>query len=119
AYDRDKKKGKAEDKLISTSNKVASDKVGINEQGMEIAHLYIYPNPASDRLNVEFTMLNAGKVDIRLLDITGREIAMILDEERATGKNNVAFNLGNIDKGIYFIKITAGGYNITRKVVKN
>ncbi|MBP7496391.1 MAG: T9SS type A sorting domain-containing protein [Bacteroidales bacterium] len=118
-YSRLNKSNKGTGKILSLSNVVSSKTVGISKQEMSIADMKIYPNPVSEMLNVEFLMLNEGKVDIRLLDITGREIAMILDEERATGKNNVTFNIGNIDKGIYFMKVSAGGSIVTRKIVKN
>ncbi|MBP7496570.1 MAG: T9SS type A sorting domain-containing protein [Bacteroidales bacterium] len=106
-------------KPLVKSNVVTTKGVGVAELTIDAADLKIYPNPASERLNVEFLMLNKVMVDIRLMDITGREVAVVLNEERAIGKNNVAFNLGNIDKGIYFMKVSAGGFNIVRKVIKN
>ncbi|MBP7497899.1 MAG: T9SS type A sorting domain-containing protein [Bacteroidales bacterium] len=113
------KKGIKKDEVISFSNVVSSKSVGINELGMGVADLKIYPNPASERLNVEFLMLNEGKVDIRLLDITGREVAVVLNEARAIGKNNVAFNIGNIDKGIYFMRAAIGENLMIKKIIKN
>jgi hypothetical protein len=82
-----------------------------------------YPNPFNPTTNIRFTLPERLPVDLRVYDILGREIAVILrgDELNAgvhtvrwDGKNNYG---QSVSTGVYFYRIIAGGYVQSKKMV--
>lgn len=74
--------------------------------------LKLYPNPASENLNIVSGNIEIGRVVI--YDATGR-IALELQNQH--GKSP-AIQVDNLPSGVYFIKIESGENNIFRKFVK-
>ena len=76
----------------------------------------LYPNPVQDELNIDFNMEQAGKVRISILDITGREVAMISNRDFNTGKQHVAYATTTLDKAIYIVKIQTESETVVKKI---
>ncbi|MDR1632806.1 MAG: T9SS type A sorting domain-containing protein [Dysgonamonadaceae bacterium] len=76
--------------------------------------LYVYPNPATDILNVP--TLAAGKdACVRLLDIDGK----LLQQKTVSGNESLCqFVLTNYPAGIYFVQVV-GRKKTVYKIVKN
>ena len=70
----------------------------------------IYPNPASNLLNLEVPGLTA----YQLMDISGR---IVIDKTAARGNQRV--DLSGLESGIYVVKILAGDSVFTSKLVIN
>jgi hypothetical protein len=79
-----------------------------------IEDLVVYPNPTENEVNLAFTSLVALETDLRILDITGKEI-MRYPLQINTGKNLVGTRLENVAKGTYFIQL--GNSGVPMKVV--
>ena len=79
----------------------------------------VWPNPFTDQISVGFTNLNSTKLQIKLFDIKG---SMILSKQITyDGNESIYLNdLGNLQKGIYFMTITNTSSNLrfTEKIVK-
>jgi len=45
----------------------------------------------------------------------GNEIASLVNEEKSTGRYEVAFDVSELTSGIYFYRLQAGGYVETKK----
>jgi len=79
----------------------------------------IYPNPTNGSLNVDIATEKVSKVEVRVLDMTGRSI-LIENATTVIGINNVQMDLGNIAPGIYNVQVyTNGNLTHTDKVKKN
>lgn len=81
-------------------------------------HLFqAYPNPASGAVSVDFQALQSAKATIRIIDITGKEVAT--QSLTATeGLNTCHFNLEVVRPGIYFYQLVMDEQIIsTRKFV--
>lgn len=78
--------------------------------------LQLYPNPATNELNIQFDAVNTDKVSISLLDVTGRTIADI-SHAATSGVQLIKYNTSSLAKGVYMIRIASGSETITRKVV--
>ena len=80
-----------------------------------------YPNPFNPATKIDFELPYDSKVSIILYDISGREIAKIVNEQIAAGYHNVQFNGANLSSGMYFYRINADGngqnYVSTKKMV--
>jgi hypothetical protein len=64
----------------------------------------IYPNPATDKLNVDVSISKVAQLEVRLLDMSGRVIKSTL-QQTVKGMNNVTLDLSDIATGVYGVQI--------------
>jgi hypothetical protein len=88
----------------------------INENATELTALNVYPNPANDMLNVNFTLANAGEVSIELLDLSGKLITSISKEQMELGAMQKQLNVAEIVSGSYLLNISVNGTTKMEKV---
>jgi hypothetical protein len=81
-------------------------------------NLIVYPNPASDYLNIELNYSASGPYKTELFNIEGR---MVL--EKKIFANSISktetLNLKNLNAGIYFLKISFENKYFIKKVIKD
>jgi hypothetical protein len=68
-----------------------------------------YPNPSNPVSKIDFQLPFTGHVVIKVYDITGREVAKLIDEYKEAGFYNVTFDGNNLASGVYFYRILADG----------
>ena len=68
-----------------------------------------YPNPFNPTTKIDFELPYDGKVSILLYDISGREVAKLVNEVKTAGYYSVQFNGANLSSGMYFYRINAQG----------
>lgn len=56
-------------------------------------------------------------VRLSIYDLLGREVAVLVNEEKHYGVHTVTWNASNMPSGIYFARLTSGGFSKTRKIV--
>ncbi len=79
--------------------------------------LKIYPNPATDKINIELgSAYNNKNTQISLHDVTGKKIAVLHSSN--TNSNTVTLALpANVSAGIYLLQMTADGTNtVTERI---
>lgn len=77
-----------------------------------------YPNPFNPTTKITFDLSEDTRVSLKVFDITGREIATILNNEfRSTGRYTFDFNGARFSSGVYFYRLEAGGYIQSRKMI--
>ena len=77
-----------------------------------------YPNPFNSMTNVKFKMLKQGFAEIKVFDITGKLINILLNQNLSSGEYNVSFDAGELTSGIYFYRLTVNGIIVdTKKAV--
>ena len=86
---------------------------GLNE--METIALNVFPNPASDLVNVSFEA-NNNDFSVSLVDIQGRTIAS-KSFTNLVGSQLVSFSTESIAKGSYIVTVTSNGATTTKNVV--
>ena len=69
---------------------------------------FVYPNPSNGTLNLN---LGEGQWDVEVYDITGRKVY----ENRMEGHS--VLDLGQCQKGLYFMKASSEGRNLTTKIM--
>jgi len=77
----------------------------------------ISPNPVLDLARISFSLSEAGPVVIDLVDLQGRTMAHLLQEEKGPGKHNVLWDSKDIASGVYFIRMQAAGQMFSRKLI--
>jgi hypothetical protein len=76
-----------------------------------------YPNPFNPSTTIEFSIPEQQKVTIKVLDVLGREISVLLDEEISAGKHYVVFDAKNISSAIYLYTIRTKNFMQTKKMI--
>lgn len=80
-----------------------------------------HPNPARRDLNVRFEVPAESPLRVTVLDVAGREVAVIAEGIHAAGPHVRVWNgrgpAGRAPGGLYFIRLAAPGVAILRKVV--
>lgn len=75
-----------------------------------------YPNPFNPSTQIKFTIPQTGIVKLRVYDILGNEVAILVDELINNGTHEVNFNASHLSSGVYFYKLTSGPFTQTRKM---
>jgi hypothetical protein len=76
----------------------------------------IYPNPASSFTNVAISSMVAGKMNMNLIDQTGRVI-QTTQWNLSNGQNNMNLDLSDVASGVYQFNLIMNGKSISRKIV--
>jgi hypothetical protein len=77
-----------------------------------------YPNPFNPTTTIEFTLPADGHVVLKVYDLTGGEVATLVDQEMAGGVyQRVTFDASRLASGIYFARLQAGGMQLLKKMV--
>ncbi len=77
-------------------------------------NLSIYPNPATDELNINISNANFKNSEVVVYNISGTEIL-----KTNMAANNAQLNIETLSNGVYFVKVTnQNGFNKTVKFVK-
>ena len=78
-------------------------------------NISIYPNPANTQLNVELLFAESNAVIIELFDLTGKVVAVANTNQFST-TNQYTFDVAELNKGVYILKVTNGNKVSTSKV---
>ncbi len=89
---------------------------GVAEINNSISELQVTPNPSSGLLNIAYSTDYKQRVVITLTDIVGRDVEVVSDKATA-GKQNITINTTSYAKGVYILRMQAGGVTKSRKVV--
>jgi hypothetical protein len=83
-----------------------------------------YPNPFNPTTWIRYTIggvrgQRTGASEVRLIicDLLGREVKRLMDEKKAAGSYEVKLDATGLASGVYFYRLTAGGFTQTRKLV--
>jgi hypothetical protein len=76
-----------------------------------------YPNPFNPSTTVIFALPEACRVDIRVFDVQGREVANLISGSREAGEYQVEWNAEGNSGGVYFIRMEAGDYTSVVKTL--
>jgi len=75
-----------------------------------------YPNPFNPATNISFDLKKESQASLRVYDMLGREIAVLVNERLSPGTYNVKFSAGQLASGIYLYRLSAGGYSETKSM---
>ena len=83
----------------------------------ECALFSAYPNPFNPETIISFELRDASFVELAVYDITGREIARLVDEWHSAGTYEATFDGSGLSSGVYFARLTAGDIRQSRKLL--
>ena len=76
-----------------------------------------YPNPFNPIITVPFQVSEVSQVEIAVYNLAGRQVALLVDNEYASGQYHVQWNGTRHASGTYFVKMKTEEYSEVRKVV--
>jgi len=83
-----------------------------------ISNINLFPNPTSGDATLLMQLDQAGKVNVRVYDITGKEVLDPFDGWMNSGDNQVLVNgYNHLSQGVYVVSIVAGQSVVQRKMV--
>jgi hypothetical protein len=76
-----------------------------------------YPNPFNPTTTISFILPTTQQVSLNVYDITGRQVATLMNNERRpAGQNSAVFNAAGLSSGVYFYILQAGNNRLTQKM---
>ncbi len=66
-----------------------------------------YPNPSNPTSKVDYQIPFAGRVSLRVYDITGKEVISLVDKNLESGFYTAEFNGTGLASGVYFYRLVA------------
>ncbi len=76
-----------------------------------------YPNPFNPTTNINFSIPKSGLVTLKIYDMTGKEVATLVNEVKSAGSYLVGFNASNLPSGAYFYRVSSGNFVDTKKMM--
>jgi hypothetical protein len=76
-----------------------------------------YPNPFNPVTTIRFTVGNPERTTLRVYDILGREVATLIDDDLAPGTYTKQWDASGQASGVYYYRLSSGGFVETRKLV--
>lgn len=75
-----------------------------------------FPNPFNPTTSISYQIAKQSLVTLKVYDILGNEIAVLVNEIKNPGKFEVKFDGTNLSSGIYFYKLSADNFNFVKKL---
>ena len=74
------------------------------------------PNPFNPVTKISYEIVTQDLVNIKVYDITGKELKTLVNEVKPAGSYSIEFNGANLSSGIYFYRLTSGNNVMTKKM---
>ncbi|HEY6161188.1 MAG TPA: M43 family zinc metalloprotease, partial [Bacteroidia bacterium] len=105
-------------------NNVYIDDININgasgvEEYENAYGLFVFPNPMKEESTVSFTLQEKQNVKLSLVDVLGRTVQNVFSGPLPEGEHQLNIQKQNVEAGIYFVRLEAGGQTVNRKIIIN
>lgn len=91
--------------------------VGNEESPSQFSLGQNYPNPFNPTTKLSFVIGRSSVVRLTVFDVLGREVATLVNEQLPAGNYTVEFDAGNRSSGVYYYRLTAGGFVETKRMI--
>ena len=85
------------------------------EDNLQKESLTIYPNPAKDKIYIDFCDFKSTDLSIEICNIMGKTLRKYKTEGNIPG--TFVANIAGLDPGIYLLKINGSPGKITKKLI--
>ena len=98
-----------------------SQPIGIQPISSELPDEFMlsqnYPNPFNPNTIIRFQIANLSNSKIAIFNALGQEAATLVNEQLKPGSYEVDWNAANFPSGVYYYRLTAGDYSVTKKMI--
>jgi hypothetical protein len=94
-----------------------------NELLAKYSLFHNYPNPFNPSTHIQYSISSRQFVTLKVFDVLGKEIAILVNEEKPAGSYEIEFNsvetlhATSLPSGVYFYQLSAGDYIETKKMI--
>lgn len=94
---------------------------GLTQGGTEVPERFSlqqnYPNPFNPSTTIRFDIPERSFIQLSVFSLSGELVEKLLDRELYPGKYEYTWNASSLASGIYFYRITSGGFNDVKKMI--
>jgi len=81
-----------------------------------------YPNPFNPSTIITYSVPKLGNVKIEVYNVLGKKVATLVNQDQVAGTHSLVWNSSNdngskVTSGVYFVKMQAGSFSQTKKMV--
>jgi uncharacterized delta-60 repeat protein len=76
-----------------------------------------YPNPFNPSTKIIWQSPVSSHQTLKVYDVIGNEVAILFDEYREAGRNEITFDASGLSSGMYLYKLHAGSFVETKKMI--
>ncbi len=95
--------------------------IGVNSNSGKIPANYAlyqnYPNPFNPVTKINFDIPKSSHVKLRIFDVLGREVAVLVNENMKPGKYEAEWNASQFASGVYFYEINTDDFRDVKKMI--
>jgi hypothetical protein len=104
--------GTAEDRFVlRIGHAIADGEADV----LALAITAVAPNPTATAARVSFAVPTAGPARVSVVDVRGREVAVVFDGAVEAGRHEAALDAGGLAAGVYLVRLESGGQVVTRQ----
>ena len=96
--------------FIDDFSDLPAGQTGIAKKTFNRVLVNTYPNPFNNRINFKIDLKEAAHVTINLYSADGRLVKTLVNNQYLKGLQNLSFNTGLLDPGIYLLEVKADNY---------
>ncbi|MCE1163951.1 MAG: T9SS type A sorting domain-containing protein [Bacteroidetes bacterium] len=104
-------------KIISVASNI---KYSTDKQMLDFSKSHLnenFPNPFNPITKIGYTINKPSIVKLKIYDITGREVKVLVNEFKNSGDYIVEFNGSNLASGVYFYRIESGDFTDVKRMI--
>lgn len=83
----------------------------------EYVLLQNYPNPFNSTTRIEFGIPEVGNVDLKIFDLSGREVSSVVTNELSAGFHSIKYNANHLESGVYIYELNCNDHRFSRKMI--
>ncbi len=108
--------------LFSMNNIVIEKSTSISSENetnipVEFTLSQNYPNPFNPSTQIEFSLPETGNVQLKIYNMVGQTVQVLIDEVRSQGSHSVSFNASDLSSGVYFYRLEFDGIVLSNKML--
>ncbi len=96
---------------------ILSDTGNKNQIPQEYTLYQNYPNPFNPATTIKYDLPQSGFVELKVFNLLGETVAVLVNEDQIAGTNFVTFNSSNLSSGIYIYQIKSGNFIQSKKMM--
>lgn len=86
---------------------ISSALLGINAIDAEQSYFHVYPNPATNMLQMDYYIAQSTAISLKVENIEGQKVMQVIENEnKSAGKYRQTINIDQLPAGIYFYELT-------------
>ncbi|MEX1276452.1 MAG: choice-of-anchor B family protein [Bacteroidota bacterium] len=76
-----------------------------------------YPNPFNPSTTIRFTLPGEEFVSLKVMNILGQDIALLVNGRRPAGAQSVTFDARDLPSGVYLYRLVAGNFSEMKRMI--